>query len=104
MPERFLLQILRHLVTHDILHSTRGVDGGYSLGRKPEEISLLEVIEAVDGPMSVALPASEGAETSAAEVKLREALEEITSSSRRQLQAIKLSDLLGPRSLAKAAI
>ena len=33
MPERFLLQVLRHLVTHGILHSTRGVDGGYSLNR-----------------------------------------------------------------------
>ncbi len=29
MPERFLLQILRNLVTHGILRSTRGVDGGY---------------------------------------------------------------------------
>jgi Rrf2 family protein len=29
MPERFLLQILRSLVTHGILGSTRGVDGGY---------------------------------------------------------------------------
>ena len=31
MPERFLLQILRNLVTHGILRSTRGVDGGYTL-------------------------------------------------------------------------
>ena len=30
MPERFLLQILRNLVTHGILRSTRGVDGGYA--------------------------------------------------------------------------
>lgn len=29
MPERFLLQILRNLVAHGILASTRGVDGGY---------------------------------------------------------------------------
>src|ERR1700680_2225111 len=59
MPERFLLQILRHLVTHGILHSTRGVDGGYALERKPEEISLLDVIEAIDGPLSATLPSSE---------------------------------------------
>ena len=31
MPERFLLQILRNLVAHGILGSTRGVDGGYTL-------------------------------------------------------------------------
>ena len=47
MPERFLLQILRILVTHGILKSTRGVDGGYSLSRPADEISLLEVIEAI---------------------------------------------------------
>ena len=31
MPERFLLQVLRNLVNHGILVSTRGVDGGYAL-------------------------------------------------------------------------
>ena len=40
MPERFLLQILRNLVTHGILRSTRGVDGGYALVRPADEISL----------------------------------------------------------------
>ena len=44
MPERFLLQILRHLVAHGILDSARGVEGGYVLERSPDEISLLEVI------------------------------------------------------------
>ena len=61
MPERFLLQILRSLVTHGILRSTRGVDGGYSLRRNPGDISLLEVIEAVDGPMNSAAAGSRGA-------------------------------------------
>ena len=56
MPERFLLQILRHLVTHGILHSTRGVEGGYTLERKPEQVSLLDVIEAIEGPLTSALP------------------------------------------------
>ena len=40
MPERFLLQVLRSLVTHGILQSTRGVEGGYTLERKPEDITL----------------------------------------------------------------
>ncbi len=98
MPERFLLQILRHLVTHGILQSTRGVDGGYSLDRKPEDISLLDVIEAVDGPLSAALSNGEGSEMSPSESRLREALEQVTLNSRRELHAIKLSDLLAPQS------
>lgn len=98
MPERFLLQILRHLVTHGILKSTRGVDGGYSLDRKPEDISLLDVIEAVDGPLSATLPNADGDQMSPYESRLREALEKVTLNSRRELQAINLSDLLAPKS------
>ena len=60
MPERFLLQILRTLVKHGILRSTRGVGGGYVLERSPAEISLLEVIEALDGPVASGLPDHEG--------------------------------------------
>jgi Rrf2 family protein len=93
MPERFLLQILRNLVTHGILQSARGVDGGYMLDRKPEDISLLEVIEAVDGPLSPSIPAGEGLPKES-QLKLREALEQVTAISRRQLGEIKLASLL----------
>jgi Rrf2 family protein len=55
MPERFLLQILRTLVTHGILHSTRGVEGGYQLNRSAAEISLLDVIEAIEGPTNATI-------------------------------------------------
>lgn len=96
MPERFLLQILRDLVAHGVLVSTRGVDGGYALERPPEEISLLEVIEAISGPLTSAFPAGEGLpqETKA---KLEEALAHIAQESRRELEAVKLAQLL-PRS------
>ena len=93
MPERFLLQILRHLVTHGILHSTRGVDGGYNLERRPEEISLLNIIEAIDGPLHSLLPSADEI-PSAHEARLRQALERINATARQQLEDIKLSDLM----------
>ncbi len=93
MPERFLLQILRNLVTHGILHSSRGVDGGYTLDRKPEEISLLEVIEAVDGPVNSSAPVADGFPVES-HSRLREALEQVTANARQQLEQIKLSSLL----------
>ncbi|HEV3417224.1 MAG TPA: Rrf2 family transcriptional regulator [Pirellulales bacterium] len=93
MPERFLLQILRNLVTHGILHSARGVDGGYRLERKSEEISLLEVIEAVDGPLSASAPVVESF-PEGPRVKLREVLDQVTAMTRDQLEQIKLSNLL----------
>ncbi len=93
MPERFLLQILRHLVTHGILHSTRGVEGGYTLDRSPERISLLELIEAIDGPMQAEVQTGEK-QPLPCESRLREALSKITESTRTRLDSVKLSDLM----------
>jgi Rrf2 family protein len=103
MPERFLLQILRHLVNHGILLSTRGVDGGYSLKRSPQEISLLDVIEAIEGPITAVLPVRAGGAQPQYEARLRVCMEQVAANMRRQLQAIKLSDLLSSSSAAKMA-
>ena len=96
MPERFLLQILRNLVAHGILGSTRGVDGGYTLERTPEEISLLDVIEAIDGPLVSNMPVSLGLPRES-KAKLEAALKEVNTIARRELEAVKLAHLLpGP--------
>ncbi len=92
MPERFLLQILRHMVTHGILHSTRGVEGGYALGRSPDKISLLDIMEAIEGPLDTSLP--EGIHGSPEQdAILRKALGRVACAAREQMAAIKLSDL-----------
>jgi Rrf2 family protein len=93
MPERFLLQILRNLVTHGILHSARGVDGGYTLDRPAEQISILDVIEAVDGPLEAGVPVSDRFPQHS-QAKLREALDRVTDMVRQQLDQIKISCLL----------
>src|SRR2546421_10908637 len=78
MPERFLLQILRNLVTHGILRSTRGVDGGYALVKPANEISLLEVIEAIEGPYDSALEMGDGMSLDS-QHSLRDALGHVTA-------------------------
>lgn len=100
MPERFLLQILRNLVNHGILRSTRGVDGGYSLTRPPEQVSLLELIEAIEGPLDGNPTPMDGMPVDSQE-RLRSALGMVTSTSRKQLEAIKLSQLLDPPGRSK---
>lgn len=102
MPERFLLQILRNLVTHGILRSTRGVEGGYSLSRQPDQISLLEVIEAIEGPIDSGDPLSSELPV-VSQAKLREALDEVTATSKKQLGAIKLSHLIPQPKAARSA-
>lgn len=49
IPERFLLKIMRYLVNAKLLQSFRGVDGGFSLAKKPKDISLYDVVTAVEG-------------------------------------------------------
>jgi Rrf2 family protein len=53
LPEPFLGQILRLLVRAGLVQSKKGVGGGFVLARKPEEVSFLEVLEALEGPVAV---------------------------------------------------
>jgi Rrf2 family protein len=50
IPVKFLEQILLELKKSDLLRSKRGVGGGYQLNRPPENITLAEIIEPIDGP------------------------------------------------------
>jgi Rrf2 family transcriptional regulator, iron-sulfur cluster assembly transcription factor len=53
IPLRFLLKLLRKLIQVDIVRSYRGIKGGYAINKFPEEITLKDVIEAIDGPVCV---------------------------------------------------
>ena len=53
VPEDFLAKILKTLVDQGLVKSSRGPHGGYALGRSPGEISFLDVIEAVEGPIAL---------------------------------------------------
>jgi len=50
-PGKFLIQILVELKAQGIVRSVRGMAGGYLLARPPAEITLADVLEAVDGPL-----------------------------------------------------
>jgi Rrf2 family protein len=53
IPIRFLLKLLRKLTMGNIIKSYRGIHGGYSINKQPEDITLREVIECIDGPICV---------------------------------------------------
>ena len=52
IPRRFLLGILAELRKAGLVISHRGVDGGYTLSQLAEEITLADVIRAVEGPLA----------------------------------------------------
>jgi Rrf2 family protein len=51
IPPAFLVKIIAQLSIAGILHTSRGIRGGVRLAREPKNITLLEVIEAIDGPI-----------------------------------------------------
>ena len=51
VPQDFLAKILKTLVSRELVHSTRGAHGGYRLTKPAKEITFLDVIEAVEGPI-----------------------------------------------------
>jgi Rrf2 family transcriptional regulator, cysteine metabolism repressor len=93
MPERFLLQILRSLVTHGLLRSTRGVDGGYCLARPPEQITLRDIVESFDNPLNPSVPMLEGL---SAELRKRvmATLSSASSAAHQELDKLTMADLL----------
>lgn len=53
IPEPTVGKILKALARADLLQSQRGINGGYTLARTPEDINVTEIIAAVDGPIAL---------------------------------------------------
>ncbi len=51
IPVKYLEQLARPLKSAGLIMATRGSRGGYQLARPPEQITALEVVEAVEGPL-----------------------------------------------------
>jgi len=85
IPKSFLAKILQKLTKAEIVQSFRGVKGGVKLAKKPEEISLLDVIETIEGDVGMNVCAvNEGACDQSKEclvhpvwIEIREAVENI---------------------------
>ena len=53
IPSSFLAKIISQLSIAGLIHTSRGARGGVTLARTPAEISILDVVEAIDGPVSL---------------------------------------------------
>jgi FeS assembly SUF system regulator len=53
LPQPIVSKILKLLTRQEILNSHRGVKGGYLLARSTDEISIAQIIEAVEGPIGI---------------------------------------------------
>ena len=93
IPVRFLVQILLQLKGAGLVASTRGAAGGYQLTRRPETISLADVINVIDRtPPPRPEPTMPSA--SAAVRAIRAVWQEIQTEEQRMLEEVTLADLV----------
>jgi Rrf2 family protein len=95
IPERFLLKVLKPLADRKILISMKGPNGGYRLAKPAAQISLLEVVEAVDGPIRGLVPLTEHASNEKVDQKLTVISDQAADATRRQLQKVSVAELVG---------
>jgi Rrf2 family protein len=94
IPLKFLENILLELRHSGIVRSQRGVEGGYWLARPAEEVSLAEVIRAVEGPIAnVRGVGPQDVEYGGAAGRLREVWIAVRASLRSVLEETTLADL-----------
>jgi Rrf2 family protein len=94
IPVNFLENILRDLRRGGIVDSRRGQQGGYTLARPAEEISVVDVIRAVEGPLAnVRGQPPEDLEYGGSSAKLRDVWVALRASVRSVLERVTLADL-----------
>ena len=96
IPERFILKVLRPLVSSQLVRSLKGPHGGYRLTRPAARITLMEVVEAVEGPLRGEAPVVSQARDGL-DARLQEVCEEVAGLVRRRLGRARLADLAGGR-------
>jgi Rrf2 family protein len=98
IPLPFLLNILAELRTAGIVRSRRGVDGGYQLARPADDVTVADVIRAVDGPLAnIAGSRPEEVEYRGAAVALRQTWVALRATMRSVLEVVTLADLASGR-------
>lgn len=94
IPSRFLVQILLQLKGVGLVASTRGALGGYQLQRPPEEITLAEVMTAVEGRKTTNGRSANGTADTTNSRVLWQAWNRADSAQQEQLQGTTFADLL----------
>lgn len=97
IPSRFLEQVLHAMKKAGLVASQRGAQGGYVLSRKPSEVSVVDILEALDGPLSP--PTQNGrnqaGRTSRPQLLLGKVWEQVHLAERRVLGAVTVEELAG---------
>ncbi|MFC1737501.1 RrF2 family transcriptional regulator [Planctomycetota bacterium] len=94
IPLEYLLKLLQQMVRAGILRSKRGPRGGFSMAKSPNKITMLQIIEAVDGPMVNQLALRELAPRQKFSSKADKVYEKAIAQARSVFNKTKLSELI----------
>lgn len=94
IPLEYLLKIMQQLVRVNVLRSKRGPGGGFSLAKPAKDITMLEIVEAVDGPLRQNMEMAALTKNAPFAVKMEKIAEEALAKARDKCQSVKLSKLI----------
>lgn len=94
VPKQYLEQLLGNLRRAGLVSSVRGVQGGYQIAREPGQISILNVIDAMEGPLELSeCMTDEGHCDRSCQCPVRRVWQKLTDSINRELAGITLGDM-----------
>lgn len=96
LQKQYLTKIFGMLSRADLVDAVRGKGGGYLLAKPPSEISLLDVIEAVEGPLAVNLCQNTPPKCEDLDCLVRPVWTEVQGKVRSILSGSTLQELVGP--------
>jgi Rrf2 family protein len=93
ISDKFLGKRLGQLVKARLVRSVKGANGGYSLACAPKDITLLEIIETVDGPVRGDAPSVSDADATALDTRLQDVSDGAAALVREWLAEVTLAEL-----------
>ncbi len=94
IPFEYLLKILQQLARNGILSSERGRGGGFRLGRRPDRITVLQIMEAIQGPVRVRVCTSQEDCATLSRRMLEDTCDDIATYARGRLSRLTVADLM----------
>ena len=103
IPEAYLEQLLTILRKGGLIRSTRGPHGGHELARPPAEISVADVITALEGPL-VGQNGKDGVGRAVPTSGIREVWQEVVAAAQRILESTTIQDLVEREQARKSRV
>ena len=96
VPKQYLEQLLGNLRRAGLVSTVRGAQGGYQLAKKPEEVSILDVIDATEGPLELSecCATDESPCGRVCQCPVRRVWQRLTDSINAEMGKVLLSDML----------